>query len=609
PDPADPDIAYGGDTYGQLFRFDKRTGQSQDISPVVGNTFELTMPEKKLRFSWTSPLIFSPQNPHVLYFGAQYVLKTSNSGQSWQRISPDLTGRAQEPPPSTPPTVANAKRQGYGVVYSIAASAIQPGLIWVGTDSGLVQLTRDEGKTWRDVTPPGLGDWSRISVIDLSRVDAGTAYVAVDRHRLDDYRPYIYRTRDFGQTWQKVSDGIEAPAYVHAVREDSARQGLLYAGTELGVYVSFDDGDHWQPLQLNLPVTPVHDLVVKGDDLVIATHGRSFWILDNLTPLRQVRPELSTTDTFLFQPQNAIRMRHNVNRDTPLPKEEPAGENPPPGALIDYYLGASTQVQGEVVLSILDSSGNLVRRFSSSDAVEVPDLPPPFTQDWLRPRPPLAKTSGMHRLVWDLRYPSPPAVYHEYSGAVAYGQDTPALPLGPLVLPGEYELRFETGGRPYSQRLRIDMDPRVQVSAAELKQQFDLEMQISQAMSRDYEAVLEGQRLRSQIKQISSADQLREQANSLDHKIADLLGVEDPPRPVGKSLRSLNRILGDQLAIVDSADASPTEQAQQVFAETLAVLNSQLQAWAELKAQEVAAFNALAEKTGARPLSVAESAK
>ena len=613
PDPADPNIVFGGDTYGMLFRFDRRTGQSEDIGPSVGNSFELAMPEKKLRFSWTSPLVFSPQDPHVLYFGAQYVLKTSNGGRRWERISPDLTGRATEQPPAAPPTLANARRQGYGTVYTIAPSAVQPGVIWVGTDTGLVHLTRDEGKTWREVTPSGLAEWSRISLLDASRFDAGTAYLAADRHRLDDYRPYIYRTHDFGQTWQKVTEGIEAPAYVHAVREDPARKGLLYAATETGVYVSFDDGGHWQSLQLNLPVAPVHDLVVKDDDLVIATHGRSFWILDNLTPLRQARREISAAEAFLFEPQTAIRIRNYVSRDTPLPKETPAGENPPAGALIDYYLGSgSSAAQREVALSVLDTSGKLVRRFSSSDAIAVPERPPAFTEDWLHPQAPLAKTAGMHRFVWDLRYPSPPALYHEYSNAAAYGQTVPALPLGPLVAPGDYELRLEAGSRTYSRHLKLEMDPRVRIAPADLKQQHDLEMQIWQAMSRDYEAVLEARQLRSQIKESNAAGspgELRAAGESLDQKIAGLLGVEDPPKAIGNSLSSLNRRLGDQMVVVDSADAPPTEQAQQAFQEILAMLESQLTAWAELKRQDVAAYNALAERSGARGLATGKSAK
>ena len=288
PDPADPDIVYGGSTNGSLFRFSKRTGQSQDVSPWPRGGFGTEISQRKYRFTWTSPLTFSPQDPRVIYFGSQYVLMSADQGMSWHEISPDLTGVDAKTSREGPVTVENAVRRGYGVVYTIAPSPVRAGLIWAGTDTGLIQLTRDGGKTWSNVTPQGLASWSKIGIIDASHVDAGTAYAAVDRHRLDDYAPYIFRTHDYGKTWTKITEGIREPAFVNAVRADPSRKGLLFAATETGVYVSFDDGDHWQPLQGNLPVTSVRDLAVHGDDLVIATHGRAFWILDDISPLRQI---------------------------------------------------------------------------------------------------------------------------------------------------------------------------------------------------------------------------------------------------------------------------------------------------------------------------------
>src|SRR5262249_55816535 len=313
-DPNDANTIYAGSTYGEMHRFDRRTGQSHVISPSAISNFGAPISKAKYRFTWTSPLAFSPKEPGVLYMGSQYLLKTADSGLSWQPISPDLTGADPKAANATGPVSPdNAKARGYGVIYTIAPSPVNAGTIWTGSDTGAIFITRDGGKNWSNVTPQGLADWSKISILDASHFDAGTAYAAVDRHRLDDYAAYIYRTHDFGKSWTKVSNGISAPAYVHAVREDPKRKGLLYAGTETGVSVSFDDGDHWQTLQLNLPAAPVRDLVVKDNDLVIATHGRSFWILDNLAPLREITAEIAQSSVHLFRPETAIRLRRNIN--------------------------------------------------------------------------------------------------------------------------------------------------------------------------------------------------------------------------------------------------------------------------------------------------------
>jgi photosystem II stability/assembly factor-like uncharacterized protein len=456
-----------------LFRFDRRTGQSKDISPSARVSFGKEIAQRDLRFTWTSPLAFSPQNPKVLYFGSQFVLRTTDQGASWQAISPDLTGTAKASSDG-PLSVDNAKARGYGVVYSIAPSPLKAGQIWAGTDTGLIQLTRDEGKTWTGVTPPGLGAWSKIGILDASHHDAGTAYAAVDRHRLDDYQPYLYRTHDFGKTWTKITTGLSAPAFVNAVREDPVRKGLLFAGTELGVYVSFDDGGHWQPLQLNLPAAPVRDLTIHGDDLVIATHGRSFWILDDITPLRE--PGGQT----LFKPAKAIRMRGNQNHDTPLPPETPAGLNPPDGAILYYNL--ASPAQSEVSIEILGAQGQLVRKYSSSDPPRPKDNQTAFMEGWLRPPAPISKEPGLHRWVWDLRYAPPTLPIREYSMETAFGQDTPILPRGPLAVPGSYQVRLTVDGKAYTQPLTLMMDPRVKIPAADLAKQLDLGLKIRDAL-------------------------------------------------------------------------------------------------------------------------------
>ncbi len=354
------------------------------------------------------------------------------------------------------------------MVYTIAPSPVSAGEIWAGSDTGLIHLTRDAGKTWSNITPPDLADWSKISILDASHFDAGTAYAAVDRHRLDDIGPYIYRTHDFGKTWKKIIDGISNGAYVRTVREDTVHKGLLFAGTELGVYFSLDDGDHWQTLQLNLPVTPVHDLVVKDKDLVVATHGRSFWILDDITPLRQ-----------WSKPSTAMRIRASTNHDTPLSTELPAGENPPAGAVIYYHLSSAAQ---DIRLEIFDATGHVVRQYSSSD--QKPFSPPtaPFPAYWFRPPEALSTETGMHRFVWDLRYPPPPVLSHGFSMATVYGRNVPSEPEGPQALPGNYSVKLTVNGQSSTQPLKLVMDPRVATSAQDLQKQFALETKLTQGI-------------------------------------------------------------------------------------------------------------------------------
>ncbi|HEX6907529.1 MAG TPA: hypothetical protein VF154_13025 [Terriglobales bacterium] len=599
PDPSDPNIVYAGGTLGELHRFNWKTGESQDISPWPSLAFGSEIAGRKYRFTWTSPLVFSPQDPHTLYMGAQMLLQTQDRGMSWQAISPDLTGAEPSATNSTEPlAVSNAMQRGFGVIYTIAPSPLTAGMIWVGTDTGLIQLTRDGGKIWENVTPKGLSPWSKISLMEASRFDAGTAYAAVDRHRLDDFRPYIYRTHDYGKSWTKVADGIPDTAYVHAVREDPERKGLLYAGTETGVYVSFDDGGHWQPLQLNLPVAPVHDLVVHGDDLVVATHGRSFWILDDLTPLRQLDAALANSDAHLFRPAAALRVRANQNRDTPLPPETPAGRNPPDGAILDYYL--KTTAAAPVVLEIADSQGQVVRRFSSSD------VPPPvdfsqlaFPSYWVEAPHILSKNAGESRFVWDLRYPTPPWLFHEYSMAAVVGE-TPVAPQGPRVLPGEYEVRLTVNGKTYRQPLEVKEDPRVSTSAADLERQLQLERRITDAVGKDTGAYNDISAVRKQLGSLQkeaggkpSSAKFAAAAAALDGKLAALAGVS----PIGggtSTLATLNGSLAALLNAVESADAAPTAQSYAVFDETERSLRALLASWEKIQQQDVAELNRLA---------------
>jgi len=368
-DPNDPNIIYLSGTYGTVARFNKRTGLSQDIAPWPAFAFEAEINQRKYRDPWTPALALSPVDPTALYLGTQYVMKTGDGGLHWETISPDLTGATHDAhdadeKAARPPTVENAKRAGYGVVFTIAPSPLNRDLIWAGSDTGLIHVTRDGGKNWKDVSPQGLSDWSKISLIEASHFDPAVAYAAVDRGRLDDQKPYLYRTRDYGATWQRITDGITAPAFLRAVREDPQSKGLLFAGTEFGVYVSFDDGEHWQSLQLNLPITSVRDLTIHGDDLVIATFGRSFWILDNITPLRQVVEARKASGPWLYRPATAVRVDNDSFSGTPIPPEEPMAENPPNAAMIDYFLPSPAST---IQLDVFDAQQNLVRKFSSED--------------------------------------------------------------------------------------------------------------------------------------------------------------------------------------------------------------------------------------------------
>ena len=589
PDPANPQIVYGGSTGGDLYRFDTRTGQVQDVSPTpteIGN-------KVRPRYPWTTPIAFSHQAPYALYQSSQFLMKTIDGGRNWKVISPDLTLRPGE-----------KEENAQGVVYTIATSPLAAGTIWAGTDNGLVQLTRNDGLTWSEVSPKGLPPWSMISLIDPSPHDLDSAYIAIDRHQMDDITPHIYRTHDAGKSWTKITDGISPTAYVHAVRADPKRKGLLFAGTELGVYVSFDDGDHWQPLQLNLPVTSVRDLVVKDNDLVVATHGRSFWILDDISPLRELNQVNSAATVHLFRPATAIRLRKNASRDTPLEPETPAGKNPPAGAIIDYSLGA---VPAEpITLEILDSSGKVVRKYSSSDEIAKPDETQAFPTYWFNPPAPLSKNIGLNRFVWDLRYERPPALRYGYSIAAAFGEDAIKQPEGPLVPPGIYQVKLTVAGRSQVAPLEVKLDPRIRVSTNALSQQLALEIKIIEGITQSFASAKQARALRDQLKELQaklgsdpSARQVLDAANALDQKAAEIVAVETKWPPVGiVSAASLNAALSNLLVLVEAADSAPTGQAASTFTTYRRLLDQQLAKWDALKRTDLAALNAQLRQRG-----------
>lgn len=473
PDPLDPDVVYGG----KLTRFRHSTGDVQDVSPAPLRG--------KYRFLRTAPVVFSPADPHVLFYAGNVLFRTTSGGRSWDVVSPDLSRETAAVPDSigvyrTPEMAKQARR---GVIYTVAPAKKNVNVIWAGTDDGLIHRTTDGGKTWADVTPPALTAWSKVSLIDASPWDDLTAYAAVNRFRLDDLTPHVYRTHDGGKTWKKIVKGLPDDP-VNAVREDAARKGLLYAATERMVHVSFDDGENWQPLRLNMPATSIRDIVVHGDDLVVATHGRGFWILDDVTPLRQIGQEGAKSPAgapFLYAPQTAMRVRRNRYTDTPLPPEEPVGQNPPDGAILDYVLGAPPRAP--VTLEILDAKGALVRRFASDDVPEPLVEPLVVPLYWVRPPRVLSAAPGMHRFVWDLRLPPPPVLAHEYPISAIRG-DTPKEPLGRFVLPGAYTVRLTVDGAVLTRPLTVKMDPRVTMSAADLNAQFALLQRITNALER-----------------------------------------------------------------------------------------------------------------------------
>ena len=593
PDPHDPNIVYAGGNGGSITRWDKRNQQIQDVSVWPVDYSGYGVGTLKHRFQWTAPIVVSPHDPSVLYQGGEMLFKTTNSGNSWTPISPDLTrnDKTKQEAAGGPITKDNTSVEYYDTIFAIAESPVQKDLIWAGTDDGLVQLTRDGGKNWAKVTPTGMPEWSLVSLIEASPSNAGTAYVAVDAHKLDDLKPYIYKTTDFGKSWTKITNGIPATAYVHAVREDPARKGLLFAGTETGLYVSFNDGAEWQSLQLNLPQTPIHDLVIHGDDLVVATHGRSFWILDDITPLREAQSSLAAKDVHLFKPQTATIFR--TGGEVPPRYFSWYGQNTPNGAVIDYYF--KSKPKDEVKLEILDTQGKVVRKLSSAP----PSSALTHQQEW--PDQPaqsdlLPGQAGLNRFIWDFRYDSPTPI----PGAVWDGGDGPK---GPFVAPGKYQVKLMAGAMSETVPLEIVMDPRVKSTQADLEKQLALELKISDAISRNDAAVNQIRDLRSQLNALKRRLASDEKAKSIIEAAAGLdkrmTAVEEelinPNVKATEDALNYPVRLNDQLAYllvsIDSSDMAPTEQHYAAFEELNQKLQVQLARWNEIVTKDLPALN------------------
>ena len=612
-DANDPDIVYVSGTYGTVARCNRRTGLSQDITPWPASAFDAEINQRKYRDPWTPPLVRSPLDPATLYFGTQYVMKTVDGGLHWETISPDLTGSSGEKA-LTPPTLENAKRAGYGVVFTIAPSPLNRDLLWAGSDTGLIHLTRDGGKSWKDVTPPELAVWSQVSLIEASHFDPAVAYAAVNRSRVDDQTPYIYRTRDYGATWQSIANGIAAPAFLRAVREDPQTKGLLFAGTEFGVYLSFDEGDHWQSLQLNLPVTGVRDLTIHGDDLVIATFGRSFWILDNITPLRQAQTlgAEQTKAPWLYRPATAIRVDNDSFLGSPLPPEEPAAENPPNGAMIDYFLPTSVNT---VLLEVFDAQQNLVRRFSSEDRssrqqIPAKYLPLPVAERWL-PKPEIPeKNAGMHRFVWNLSW--------ESSGGPTPDEDAEYhSPSGPKAVPGSYQVRLTVDGKIQNQPLSIIMDPRSPATPEVLAEQLQLGQQVFAEIMESRRALAEMESVQKQLGEIQvKIEQEKSGAQNAPLKSA----VIDAQSAVGKIVSNKERsedegtglhggytALTSVLRVVEGGDRAVPSQAIAVFKESRRQAKACIAEWDRWKQKQLAQLNQRLREAHLTSIEIAET--
>jgi photosystem II stability/assembly factor-like uncharacterized protein len=594
PDPSDPNILFGG----AVERCDQNVNVGKNVSPTIGMT-------GIFRNTWTLPVVFSPAD-RALYFSHQMLFKTTNGGQSWQQISPDLTRDNPGVPPNLDPITAQdlaVKDIRRGVIYTVAPSPRDANRIWIGTDDGLIQLTTDGGKTWRNVTPPELTPWSKVALVEASHFDTRSAYAAVDRHRLEDNRPYLYRTRDGGGTWQKITNGLPENVYVNAVREDVERKGLLFAGTETGAFVSFDDGDHWQSLQLNLPATSMRDFAVHENDLVVATHGRSFWVLDDITALRQLTSQVAGAGAYLYRPQKALRIQTSLFDGTPLPMGSPVGENPPNGALIDYFL--KSESSEPVVLEIYDSSNKLVRRYSSADKPQPVDAKAlDIPAAWVRPTEPLAASAGMHRFVWDLHWTAPPGS----GGRGRFGAS------GCWALPGEYTIKLTAGGESYSQPLTVVIDPRVKVSSRDLQAQFAAAQQVDEMLGQVSQARQQGNHLHQQLQQTSTTAASNQTVvaavDALDHKLMALLGSTTRGAGGGLGLASedftsleyVGRNLSTLAFSVNGAPAAPTESDLAGVKNTRRTLNSDLASWNQIKMIDLPQFNSVLRQNGLTPL-------
>jgi photosystem II stability/assembly factor-like uncharacterized protein len=586
PDPLDPDVVYGGGRT-EVSKYHWSTGEVQNVTPIP-------LRNPKYRADRTEPLMFSPLDPHILYYAANFLFKTTDGGNSWQTISPDLTREHPEIPGSVGALVPKGAEKQRGVIYALAPSFKTLNTLWAGTDDGLIWITRDGGKNWADITPKELAAWNKVTQISASHFDDETAYASVSRFRINDTHPYIYRTHDSGKSWKLITAGLPEFGPVDTVREDPVRKGLLFAGTENAVWVSFDDGDHWQSLQLNLPHTSMRDLWIRENDLIVATHGRGFWILDDIAPLREASVAIANA-AHLFAPAPAYRIQRDTYTDTPLPPDEPAAANPPDGAIIDYFLPTAATA---VTLEVLDAQGHLVRRFSNADKPDITEeelqkqLIPLY---WVRQPRQLSSAAGMHRWVWDLHYPAPGAVRHDYPIA-AIPHDTPRLPLGPTALPGTYAVRLTVDGKTFRAPLTVKMDPRVKISAAALEKKLQAETRMASIMTASTQAALQGGSIRTQLEKLGAqaSASTKDAIEATQKKLGAVLGAAPgflaPPIPENTITR-LNGQADTLYQQIWQADAEPTSSQMDALAATEHDSADVLKRWNEFESADLPALN------------------
>jgi photosystem II stability/assembly factor-like uncharacterized protein len=588
PDPLNLDLVYGAGRT-EVTKFHWPTGQVQDITPIP-------LRNGKYRANRTEPLMFSPVDPHVLYCATNVLFKTTDGGTSWQEISKDLTRES----PGAPASVGSMHNKGAenqrGVIYSLAPSFKSLDTLWAGTDDGLLWITHDGGKNWADITPKELTPWSKITQLSASHFDENTAYASVSRFRINDTHPYIYRTHDGGKNWKLITAGLPEFGPVDTVREDPVRKGLLFAGTENSVWVSFDDGDHWQPLQLNLPRTSMRDLWIKDDDLIVATHGRSFWILDDIAPLREIAAGVNNSAR-LYGPAAAYRIQRDTYTDTPMPPDEPAGANPPDGAILDYFLPSAAK---SVAIEILDGKGQVLRRYANTDKPEATEqelreqLIPLY---WVRPPHPLSTLPGMHRWVWDLHYTAPESMRHDYPIS-AVPHDTPRYPLGPNALPGTYTVRLSVDGRTSTAPLTVKMDPRIKTPADGLQKKFETESHLASIMSESTQALHQGASIRSQLDKLTAQGnaQVKASGTEFEKKLNTLLGTAGGFFAPPSAEVSLNRLNGQASGLyqqVWQVDAEPTTAQLQASGTIAHDREDVMRRWNEFKQTELPAMNRL----------------
>ena len=606
PDAQDPNIVYGSGLGSRLSRWDARTGEVQNISPWPTSSYGQRPTDFKYHYTWITPIAMSQKAPFPLYQGAQVLFRSTDQGRNWSTISPELSAKSAAAKNCDGNLAPPAARDcGYGVIYSIGLSPRDNDEIWIGTDDGLIQRTRDGGVHWDNVTPAKLVPaWAKVATIDVSAPSPGSAYAAIDNHRQDDFRPHALRTRDYGKTWSEITTGLPKTSFVGVVRADPVKSGLLYAGTDLGVFVSFDDGDHWQPLQRNLPPAWVRDLLVHGDDLIAATQGRAIWVLDNVAPLRQ-HDRLAKADAVLFDPAVAVRVRGSQNRDTPPPADTALGQNPPTGAIIDYRLARDAT---KLALEIRDANGKTVRRFASDQPEAAVKAERYFAESWTPAPAQLATKAGTHRFVWDLRLPRPHAVHYDYSIAAVVEEGTPIVPLGTLVPPGDYTVVLNADGKELRSNLRIVADPRVALDAAAVHEAMTFSTEVDAALERDFVAYGQLQAVDAQIaaaeKQLASRSDNQAGLAAISAFKTASAALRSGKGDASEDLGAIGDALSSIATDVEGSDRAPTQPQRALLAATNERLGHAAERWVRVQGSELKALDAALKAAGLAAINV-----